>query len=212
MRSIWFSRSSFACTCSWHIGALYSDVSTLLRIIGTLIPITSTLIDSFRASASRAHPRGTALPCCERSIGLRYQRIVQSGGEPKSRRRCGRGEPSPGADVVRGRAQSRRRCGPRASRVPGALRALSNAAYSAWAATAYGGEEHARAHQLADRHGEVRIGLRRTDWNVQPSPGEDVAAPVQMWQQSRRRCGRGEPSPGADVAEVSRVPVQMWQL
>jgi hypothetical protein len=37
--------------------------------------------------------------------------------------------------------------------------------------------------------------------------------PVQMWQwraQSRRRCGRLEPSPGADVAGVSPVPAQMW--
>ena len=29
--------------------------------------------------------------------------------------------------------------------------------------------------------------------------------------QSRCRCGSGEPSPGADVAAVSPVPVQMWQ-
>ena len=28
--------------------------------------------------------------------------------------------------------------------------------------------------------------------------------------QSRRRCGTGEPSPGADVARVSQVPAQMW--
>ncbi len=28
--------------------------------------------------------------------------------------------------------------------------------------------------------------------------------------QSRRRCGRGEPSPGADVAGASPVPAQMW--
>jgi hypothetical protein len=38
--------------------------------------------------------------------------------------------------------------------------------------------------------------------------------PVQMWQgraQSRCRCGRGEPGPGADAAGVSPVPVQMWQ-
>jgi hypothetical protein len=28
---------------------------------------------------------------------------------------------------------------------------------------------------------------------------------------SRRRCGRGEPSPGADVAGASPVPAQMWQ-
>jgi hypothetical protein len=37
--------------------------------------------------------------------------------------------------------------------------------------------------------------------------------PAQMWQggaQSRRRCGRGEPSPGADVAGGSPVPAQMW--
>ena len=35
---------------------------------------------------------------------------------------------------------------------------------------------------------------------------EDVAA-----RQSRRRCGRGEPGPSADVAGVSPVPAQMWQ-
>ncbi len=29
--------------------------------------------------------------------------------------------------------------------------------------------------------------------------------------QSWRRCGRGEPSPGADVAGASPVPVQMRQ-
>ena len=41
-----------------------------------------------------------------------------------------------------------------------------------------------------------------------------AAVPVQMWQrraQSRRRCGRGEPSPSADVPAVSPVPAQMWQ-
>ena len=27
---------------------------------------------------------------------------------------------------------------------------------------------------------------------------------------SRCRCGRGEPSPGADVAGASAVPAQMW--
>ena len=30
-------------------------------------------------------------------------------------------------------------------------------------------------------------------------------------QDARCRCGRGEPSPGADVARASPVPVQMWQ-
>jgi hypothetical protein len=37
--------------------------------------------------------------------------------------------------------------------------------------------------------------------------------PAQMWAgraQSWRRCGRGEPSPGADVGGVSPVPAQMW--
>jgi hypothetical protein len=29
--------------------------------------------------------------------------------------------------------------------------------------------------------------------------------------QSRRRCGRGEPRPGVDVAGVSPVPVQIWE-
>jgi hypothetical protein len=29
--------------------------------------------------------------------------------------------------------------------------------------------------------------------------------------QTRCRCGRGEPSPGADVAQVSPIPVQMWK-
>jgi hypothetical protein len=29
--------------------------------------------------------------------------------------------------------------------------------------------------------------------------------------QSQRRCGRGEPNPGTDVAGVSPIPVQMWQ-
>jgi hypothetical protein len=48
-----------------------------------------------------------------------------------------------------------------------------------------------------------------------------AARPVlaQMWQrclrqgraQFRRRCARGEPSPGADVAGASPVPVQMWE-
>ena len=38
--------------------------------------------------------------------------------------------------------------------------------------------------------------------------------PAQMWEgwaQSRRRCGRGVPSPGADVAGVSPVTVQRWE-
>ena len=55
---------------------------------------------------------------------------------------------------------------------------------------------------------------------------EKSRVPMQMWQgraQSRCRCGRsepdpgadvarGEPSPGADVAGASPVPVQMWPV
>ena len=37
--------------------------------------------------------------------------------------------------------------------------------------------------------------------------GKGSPVPLRMWQ----GCGRGEPSPGADVAGVSPVPVQMWQ-
>jgi hypothetical protein len=38
--------------------------------------------------------------------------------------------------------------------------------------------------------------------------------PVLMWEgraQSRCRCGRGEPSPGADEGGVSPVPALMWE-
>jgi hypothetical protein len=38
--------------------------------------------------------------------------------------------------------------------------------------------------------------------------GREYAMPL---SHSRCRCGRGEPGPGADVAGVSPVPVQMWQ-
>ncbi len=32
-----------------------------------------------------------------------------------------------------------------------------------------------------------------------------------MGAQSRRRCGRGGPSPGADVGGVGPVPAEMWR-
>ena len=40
-----------------------------------------------------------------------------------------------------------------------------------------------------------------------PPPRSFYCAPVR----SRRRCGTGEPSPGANVVGASPVPVQMWQ-
>jgi hypothetical protein len=43
--------------------------------------------------------------------------------------------------------------------------------------------------------------------------GDPLSAtpPVFKCAQSRCRCGQGDPSPGADVARASPVPVQMWQ-
>ncbi len=55
-------------------------------------------------------------------------------------------------------------------------------------------------------HPPASQGPRSTQWLG--------AVPVQRWQgraQSRCRGGRGEPSPGAEVAAVSPVPVQSWQ-
>ena len=43
--------------------------------------------------------------------------------------------------------------------------------------------------------------------DLRTSSLEELVHPTQ----SQRRCGRGGPSPGADVAGVSPVPVQMWE-
>ena len=70
--------------------------------------------------------------------------------------------------------------------------------------------------------------VRLSCWRLQPpivpqqsstrrrcAYGPAIPAPAQMWQeavaQSRCSRGSGEPSPGADVAGASPVPVQMWQ-
>jgi hypothetical protein len=42
------------------------------------------------------------------------------------------------------------------------------------------------------------------------SPRHGAGASVQVCPQSCCRCGRGEPSPSADVGVVRRVRVQMW--
>jgi hypothetical protein len=60
------------------------------------------------------------------------------------------------------------------------------------------------------------VELEGAPFTVQTERGivKVLPVPVQMWQgwaQSRCRRGRGEPSPGADVAGVSPVLVQMWQ-
>ena len=49
--------------------------------------------------------------------------------------------------------------------------------------------------------------------STRAAPSQESARPVAMWQrsaQSRCRCGRGEPSAGAEVGGVSRVPGADW--
>ena len=59
------------------------------------------------------------------------------------------------------------------------------------------GELIETAISAADVAGEVRAQPRRRCGRGEPSPGADV--------------GRGEPSPGANVAGASPAPVQMWK-
>jgi hypothetical protein len=53
----------------------------------------------------------------------------------------------------------------------------------------------------------VAPSARRRCGRGEPNPGADVAGV----SPSRCRCGRGEPRPGADFTWVSPVTVQMWQ-
>jgi hypothetical protein len=53
---------------------------------------------------------------------------------------------------------------------------------------------------------KVRLSPAADVGGAGPSPRAEVGG----WAQSWRRFARGEPSPGADVASVSPVPVQMW--
>jgi hypothetical protein len=56
------------------------------------------------------------------------------------------------------------------------------------------------------------VGLRRPQSALQSRCNAWACASYESaCVKSRCRCGRGEPSPGADVAGVSPVPVQMWQ-
>jgi hypothetical protein len=79
---------------------------------------------------------------------------------------------------------------------------------------------------IARKHQRLRLLLHRRPGSLpisacRPTPATSApglrrrcGTPAQMWQawaQSRCRCGRGEPSPGADVGWVSLVPAQMWQ-
>ena len=110
-------------------------------------------------------------------------------GRAESRCRCGRGEPSPGADVVRGRAESRVLC--RLSPTQPIV--------------------HGRPQRTVVRnmHAPISspIAMAKSALVCVALTGTSSRVPVKMWQ-PRCRCGS---SPGADVAEVSRVPAQMWQ-
>ena len=60
---------------------------------------------------------------------------------------------------------------------------------------------------------QVLGGSNRPQCTEQPALTNNryVIGPARLPAQSRCRCGTGGPSPGADVATVSRVPVQMWR-
>jgi hypothetical protein len=65
----------------------------------------------------------------------------------------------------------------------------------------------ARSHVRRDRRGEVWIGRAA---GVGEALLDAVVRRRRAPCRARRRCGRGEPSPGADVGGVSPVPAQMW--
>jgi NADPH:quinone reductase-like Zn-dependent oxidoreductase len=69
-----------------------------------------------------------------------------------------------------------------------------------------GGEGVAKVVAAGSDVTDLKVGDRVLSSGASP-------VPVQMWQaaaQSRCRCGRRQPSPGADVAGGSPVPAQMW--
>jgi hypothetical protein len=99
--------------------------------------------------------------------------------------RCGRGYPSPGADVGRGEPSPGADV---AGAIPVPVQMWQGLSQS-WCRCGSG-----EPSPGADVAGAIPV-------------------PVQMWlgrAQSWCRCGRGKPSPGADVARASPVPVQMW--
>ena len=143
------------------------------------------------AHSANTHVHGAHAQVCRIDVPVqrdeprhRAERAAALGVSPRCR--CGpvpaQMWPSPGADVD----QSRRRCG--ASRTGGGRRAgVRRFASVRYPALECGSAEHAT-------------------YQVRPLPAQTWPGRVQ----SRRRCGRGEPSPGADVAGVSPVPAQMW--
>ena len=61
------------------------------------------------------------------------------------------------------------------------------------------------------KENEARAARIRAEEEAAAAAALVRTVPAQMWAgraHPRRRCGWGEPSPGADVGGVSRVPVQ----
>ncbi len=116
---------------------------------------------------------------------------VRAGASPvlvemwQSRWRCGRGEPSPGADVVRGEPSPGGDAGG-GEPSPGADEARANRPHSNLA--------HRTIRRVCFGVLPSEAAARESSGMHRLSPGADV--------------GRGEPSPSADVAVP--VPVQVW--
>ena len=148
-------------------------------------------------------------------------------GRAQSRCRRGWGEPTPFADVAavspvpvqmwEGSGEPH----PRAACPEARVRAVGRGVGGA-----HGGDQLGRAHnELLDwdidhadlaysdavrMHTMHRYNTPMHRYNAVELLDWDSKGPVQASLQSRRRCGRGGSSPGADVAGVGPVPAQMW--
>ena len=117
------------------------------------------------------------------SCGLHTQR--RQGSAAECRRRCGRGEPSLGADVAGGGAQSQCRCGTGWARI---RRTCGRGGQSDMAgASASRGADVQLRPQSQNSSGTVKSRCRCA--RASPSPGADVTC--------------AEPSPGADVGGLT---------
>ena len=117
------------------------------------------------------------------SCGLHTQR--RQGSAAECRRRCGRGEPSLGADVAGGGAQSQCRCGTGWART---RRTCGRGGHSdmAGASASHGADVQLRP-QSQNKGGTVKSQCRCA--RASPSPGADATC--------------AEPSPGADVGGLT---------
>jgi hypothetical protein len=98
----------------------------------------------------------------------------------------------------RQRAQSRRTCGAELGRLPVQM----------WAGA---GPVPAQTWQgVSPVPAQMWQGVSPVPAHMRRRAGPAPSADVDGRAQSRRRCGGGEPSPGADVGGVSPVPAQTW--